>query len=140
MLEINSSNSIFPKCIPIYGNLSLEKTESNIKFPDLSPIFFSRNFVGTLSGSIYMVTDLNINSLKKSQIGYIEGILSEAFNMLSQEIILNFSEVDSAIVMKMPTKVTWNARHQSEVHATYKLNLLNGYCHCGLEIKRGGIR
>lgn len=137
-MDIENFNHLHPKTITMYGDLSLERAENKLRFPEISYLFFSQSFHGDMSGTITMVSDLNIRSLKRSQVGYVEGIMSEAFNMLSQEIIFNICDFQSMRLLKLPTKAAYNVRHNIHVHSIYKLNLLYGYCHCGINLELGG--
>lgn len=137
-MERESYTHIYPQKITMYGDLTIERVETKINFPEISQISFTQSFQGAMIVSVTFITDLNIKALKRSQIGYVEGIMSEAFNMLAQEIILNICDHQSLSLIKLPAKARYNFQHDMISHSVYRLNMTNGYCHCGINIQLGG--
>lgn len=137
MLDHNLDR-ICPERITIYGDIFLEKMNSTLSL-DKSEFCLKKSFAGGTNGRIRLATDLKMANLKKNQVGLIEGIICEAFNLITDEIILNLADSSSQPLIKMPTALNRNLDEEIDCHRLYRLNLPNGFCHCVLELKTGDV-
>ncbi len=136
MLE-NEIVSYLPSKIIISGDIFLEKVSTKMNLTE-SQLCLSKTFSGGLNGRLKLATDLNFTNLKKSQIGFVEGLMCEAFNLLSQNILLSICDSSDKVLIPMPTKVWRSLSEAIDCHQLYRLNLSTGFCHCVLEFKLGG--
>jgi hypothetical protein len=137
MLDHNL-DKICPERITVYGDIFLEKMNSTLSLSK-SEFCLKKSFAGGTNGRIRLATDLKMANLKKSQVGLIEGIICEAFNLITQEIILNLADSSNQALTKMPTTLSRTLDEEIDCHRLYRLNLPNGFCHCVLELKTGDV-
>lgn len=129
---------IYPDRITVYGDIFLEKLNSSLTL-GMSEFCLTQSFSGGTNVRIRFATDLRFSNLKKSQVGLVEGIICEAFNLVAHEIILNLADSKNQTLIKMPSSLSRNLSGVIDCHKLYRLNLPNGFCHCVLELKTGGV-
>lgn len=134
----HSNESIYPSNVTIYEDITLERVNQTISLSQ-SELCLSQSFTGDINGSIRMATDLKLLKLKRSQVAFVEGVICEAFNMISQEILLNLCESRHLSILKLPTSLTRKLHENIQCHQLYRLNLPNGFCHLVIEMKTGGL-
>jgi len=127
---------IFPDRIIVYGDIFLEKINSTLSLSK-SEFCLKKIFAGSKNVRIRLATDLKMENLKKNQVGLIEGIICEAFNLITQEIILNLADSSNQPLTKMPSTLSRTLDSEIDCHRLYRLNLPNGFCHIVLELKTG---
>ena len=137
MVDFHRRESLVPKKITLFADVTLERVTESFTFPQISQISLVRFFSGDFHGNLRLITDLNLSNLKKSQLGFVEGALLEAFNMLSQEFFFNLTDASNISLYRLPTQTSYAYNTSGMNPFIYKLNLQNGYCHCGIEITIG---
>jgi len=135
---MNTPNTeyLIPKKITLYGDVSLESINGSL-YLEKSQMVLTQTFSGDLNGELKFCTDLNLANLKKGQLGHIEGIICEAFNILANEYYLNLADSHNLKIYKMPTRVQRELKSPMTSSHVYKLNFMDHYCHCVLSVTTG---
>lgn len=136
-MEEGSIDRFCPDRITVFGDITLEKVPSQLNLTSTN-LCLSQVFSGARSGQIRLATDLRFSNLDKGQVGFVEGVICEAFNILAQETLLNISESIGKPLMRMPTTVKRNLENAIRCDQLYRLNLSQGFCHCVFEVRTGG--
>lgn len=135
MLENTESvlPTLFPLQVNLFGSTRLERMAPLGK--DFASKFVVRvRFTGVAQGELRVWCDLDLSRLKSEDKAHAQGILTEASNILAGMSLSELADRLDGHVMLAPPLLEENQGSAPLDGAEYRLHLLDGFCHCRIEI------